>query len=132
MVSKAERRRSIFLTARTIFAGPTAQVRNRKAIAAVVTKHEAAFRTPSRQFGRDILIDVLSSLIENGIFESEIKAKLAFPELYQVSAARSLQHDASEQHAAQSEAEALDRLSLAHENDEEDQSDVPGDHIPGS
>ena len=62
----------------------------------------------SRKFGRNIVIDIIASLAEKGIFQSELKAKLAFPELYQVSAARSLQHDASEQEAARSEAKAFE------------------------
>ncbi|KAL8824418.1 MAG: hypothetical protein Q9191_005067 [Dirinaria sp. TL-2023a] len=124
MVSKAERRRSIFLTARRVFVGSSAQIRDRKAIAAVVAQHGAIFQKLNESFGKESVIGVLLSLLDNGIFDSELKAKLAFPELFQVSAVRSLQHDASEQHAAQSEAEAFDRISLANENGEEDDIDV--------
>lgn len=130
MVSKAERRRSIFLTAREVFVGPSAQIRDRKAIAAVFAKHEATFRELKKTFGEHIIIDVTSSLLRDGVFESELKAKLNFPDLFQVSAVRSLQRDASEQHAAQSEAETFDKISLANENGEEDDVDVDDNWKP--
>ena len=111
MVSKAERRRRIFLTARTIFTGPNSRIRDRKTISAVVAQHEDHFKQCNAAFAKNIVVDVINSLLEHGVFESELKAKLSFPELYQVSALRSLQHDASEKNAAKSEAEAIETLS---------------------
>ncbi|KAL8726082.1 MAG: hypothetical protein Q9181_006187 [Wetmoreana brouardii] len=131
MVSKPERRRSIFMTARTVFAGANARIRDRKSIAAVVADQESTFQPLKKRFGKESVIGVLLSLLENDIFESELKAKLAFPELYQVSAARSLQHDLSEQHAARSEAEALEAVSLAGDESEQDDSE-DDDYRPGS
>ena len=129
--TKAERRRSIFLTARRVFAGSSAQLRDRRAIAAIVGFHQDIFQDLNRTFGKESVIGVVISLLENGIFDSELKAKLAFPDLFQVSAVRSLQHDASEQHAAQSEAEAFDKISLANENGEQDDTNVDEDSEPG-
>ncbi|KAL8689884.1 MAG: hypothetical protein Q9218_004549, partial [Villophora microphyllina] len=97
-----------------------AQIRDRKAIAAVVARHGSTFQPLNKKFGYKVVIDVTLSLLENRIFESELKAKLAFPELYQVSAARSLQHDVSEQNAARSEVEALEAISLADDEDEQE------------
>lgn len=130
MGAKAERRRSIFLTAREVFVGSSAQIRDRKAIAAVFAKHEPTFRDLRKRFGENTIIDITWSLLRDGVFESELKAKLNFPELFQVSAVRSLQRDVSEQHAAQSEAEVFDKISLANENGEEDDIDVDDDSEP--
>ena len=127
MVSKPERRRRIFLTARTVFVGPSARVRDRKDIRPLISRHPDTFSQLNSAFGKDIVVDVICSLLESGIFESELRAKLAFPELYQVSAVRTLQHDVSEQNAARSEAEAIDRVSLAdpdiYQDDVDDQSE---------
>ena len=127
MVSKPERRRRIFLTARTVFVGPSAQFRDRKDIRPLISRHPDTFRQLNSAFGKDIVVDVIFSLLESGIFESELRAKLAFPELYQVSAVRTLQHDVSEQKAARSEAEAIDSVSHAdpdvYQDDVDDQSE---------
>lgn len=109
--SKSERRRRIFLAARTKFVGSSARIRDRAAIKTVISKDPATFQSLKQSFGDIVVVDIIWSLLDSGIFESELKAKLAFPELYQPSPARNLQHDASEQEAAQSEAEALDEAS---------------------
>ena len=109
--SKPERRRMVFLTARAVFFGDNAQIRDRSAVKTVLQRHTATFQQAIQDFGSNIVVDIIASLLENRIFESELKAKLAFPELYQVSAVRNLQHDASEQDAARSEAEALEEIS---------------------
>ena len=131
-VSKPERRRRIFLTARTVFVGVNAGLRQRKDVARCIAGHEPTFQLLIRAFGRDIITDVITSLLENGIFESELKAKLAFPELYQVSNVRSIQHDVSEQDAARSEDEALARVSQARSIPEEAGIDALDDYIAGS
>ena len=111
MPSKLERRRMIFLAARTVFVGTMARVRDRAAIKTLMSRHSAAFKSLKQSFGEIIVVDVIWSLLDSGIFESKSKAKLAFPELYQPSPARNLQHNASEQEAARSEAEALAEAS---------------------
>ncbi len=109
--SKPERRRRIFLAARTVFVGDTARVRDRTTIKTVISRHPATFQSLKQSFGEDSVVDLILSFLEKGIFESELKAKLAFPQLYQPTPARNLQHDVSEQEAARSEAEALDEAS---------------------
>lgn len=131
-VSKPERRRRIFLSARTVFAGVNAGIRQRKDVARCIAGHEQAFELLIRAFGRDIITDVIVSLLENGIFESELKAKLAFPELYQVSKVRSIQHAVSEQDAARSEDQALASVSQARSIPEEAGVDALDDYIAGS
>ena len=120
--SKPERRRRIFLAARTVFVGHEARVRDRAAIKAVISRHPAALKSLQQDFGEQTVVDIIWTLLDNGIFESELKAKLAFPELYQPSQARNLQHHASEQEVARSEAEALNEASRSdidiHERDQ--------------
>ena len=109
--SKPERRRKVFLAARATFSGANAQIRDRNVIIRVVSKNERPFREIFHQFTRPIVFDIIQTLLLNRVFESEIEAKLAFPELYSISAVRGLQHAASEQDAARSEKEALEDVS---------------------
>ena len=69
--------------------------------------------------------------MDQRVFESKLKAKIAFPELFQTSPARDVQRNESENNAARSAAEALEELTSASErgglgNDHE------GDNIPES
>ena len=118
---KSERRGRIFLAARTVFVGSTARVRDRTAVRTLLSQHPATFEPLKRSFGEEVVVSIVWSLIENGIFESELKAKLAFPKLYSPSPARNLQHDVSEQEAARSEAEALNEASRYHRDTHEDE-----------
>ena len=120
------------MTARTVFSGVNAGLRQRKDVARCIAGHQQTFQLLIQAFGRDIITDVITSLPENGIFESELKAKLAFPELYQVSNVRSLQHDVSEQDAARSEDKALADVSKAKSLPDEAVIDALDDYIIGS
>ena len=111
VISKSERRRRIFLAARETFNGPNGKIRDRNVMIRVISKNERPFRDAIQSFSRNIVYDVIHSLLTNQVFESELKAKLQFPELYSVSAVRGLQHDASEQEAARSEQVALEELA---------------------
>lgn len=61
--------------------------------------------------GHDAVIAILRSLLEGKIFESEIRAKIEFPELFRSSTIRDVQRQASEADAANSTAEALDEIT---------------------
>ncbi len=77
----------------------------------LISRHEWSFRNEVLHLGKQSVIDITLSLLRKQVFESEAKAKIVFPELFQVSAARSLQHDISEINAARSEAKAQEEVS---------------------
>ena len=108
---KVERRRQIFLIARAIFTGDKAQIRDKISVRSIVSEHDQTFSAVNQIFGRNIVIEVIFSLLNHQVFESELKAKEVFPELYQISAVRDLQHVVSENEAARSEAKALQDVS---------------------
>lgn len=56
----------------------------------------------------DEICDAVKELLEQGVFESTIKAKLCFPTLFQISPGRTAQRAESEAEAARSEAEAIE------------------------
>lgn len=107
----AERRYNVFLAARTIFTGHKAFIRDKLTVERLVTRHEWSFRKELLHLDKHAIIDITLSLLRKQVFESEVKAKLVFPDLYHVSAVRGLQHDTSERNAARSEAKAQEKFS---------------------
>jgi hypothetical protein len=107
--SSAERRR-VFLAYRTVFTGQYAQIRKPKRIKEIVQQHRRSFGSLTEDFGLDKVVDIIKVLLDQCVFESELKAKIAFPELFQTSAARDIQRNASENDAARSATEALEEM----------------------
>jgi hypothetical protein len=112
--SSADGRR-VFLAYRTVFTGPHAQIRKSKKVREVIEQHRGSFQPLVRDFGLDKVVDIVKALLDQRVFESELKAKIAFPELFQTSPARDVQRNESENDAARSAAEALEELTSASE-----------------
>jgi hypothetical protein len=127
--SAAERRR-VFLAFRPIFVGPNAQLRKSRKVRDVVTKHQRSFEPLLRDYGFDKVVNIIKVLLEQRIFESELKAKVAFPELFQLSAARDVQRTISENNAARSEAEALEEVEYLEDRADEGNDDLPDEETP--
>lgn len=113
--SSADGRR-VFLAYRTVFTGPHAQIRKSKKVREVIEQHRGSFQTLIRDFGFDKVADIVKTLLDQRVFESELKAKIAFPELFQTSLARDVHRNESENDAARSAAEALEELTSASEH----------------
>jgi hypothetical protein len=107
--STAEKRR-VFLAYRSLFSGDNANLRQAKPIRKLVNKHLSSFGALIKDFGSSKTVDILKALLEVRVFESDIQAKIAFPELFQTTPSRSVQRAAFENEAARSEAEALEEL----------------------
>jgi len=120
--SQADKRR-VYLTCRAIFAGNNAQLRRQKKIRDLVDEHKASLGPLIRDLGDNKVIDILKFLLEQGIFQSQVKAKIGFPELFQSSPARDVQRAASENDAARSTAEALEEIASLEEKDNETDED---------
>lgn len=111
----AKRRRNVFLAARAVFTDQKAFIRDRNTVEKLVSRHAWSFRKELLHLEKQPVIDMTLSLLRKQVFESEEKAKLVFPELYHVSAVRGMQHDASEENAARSEAKAQEEVSRSEE-----------------
>jgi hypothetical protein len=118
--STAEKRR-VFLSYRALFSGDNANLRQSKKIRKLVRKRSSSFGAIIKDYGSEKTVDILKALLEVRVFESSIQAKIAFPELFQVTPARDVQRATSENEAARSEAEALDELLLGSIVDERDE-----------
>lgn len=129
--TKEQRRQSIFRAARTVLIGSTVRANDRTAIKAILSKYPAKFESVVKMYGIDMVVQIISSLLDNGSFELESNAQPEIPKTHSLSAARDRQHDALEQEAAQSEAKALDEasrsdLAMYEGNQGDEQVDIPG------
>lgn len=86
----------------------------------MVQQHKRSYGSLRKEYGFEKIVNIINFRLEQRIFESELKAKTTFPELFQLSPARDVQRTASENNAARSEAEALEEIaSLEGKNGDE-------------
>lgn len=85
--------------------------------------HESSLFSLIRDCGPNAVVDILKNLLELGIFQSQVKAKIEFPELFQSSPARDVQRATSENDAARSEAAALEEITSSEGIDNEADGD---------
>lgn len=110
MAVSIEDQQRIFLAYRALFEGQNAYVRQPKAIRKIL-KSDSAMSSPLvRSLGFEKVLAVLKGLLEENIFSSELKAKQAFPVLYETSPEQDARHEASNAGAAREEAEALHEI----------------------
>jgi len=76
-------------------------LRKSKKVREVVEKHKSSFQPLIKEFGNDKIISILKELLAGRIFQSELRAKVEFPELFRSSPARtcSERHQKMMQHA---------------------------------
>jgi hypothetical protein len=130
--SEADKRR-IYLVCRPIFTGNNAQLRRQKKIRELVNKHKTSLAPLIRDFGTAKVVEILQILLESQTFQSDLKAKVAFPELFRSSPDRDIQRTESENNAARSVAEALEEIASADGVDNEpDQADDAVQVLPGA
>ncbi len=102
--------RTVYLAFKDVFKGPDAQPRNDKSIKKKVRKHEnhsEEIRALVKEHNIDNVGNSVKTLLEGDIFTSTLKAKIRFPELFDVSPAQSAERAASEAEAARNEADAI-------------------------
>ncbi|EAS29334.3 uncharacterized protein CIMG_08080 [Coccidioides immitis RS] len=102
-------RRRVYLACRAIFSGQNAQVRKARKVREIVEKRQATIPLV-KDFGIAKVVEILRLLLENGVFQSDLKAKVEFPELFHSFPDRDAQRTVTEKCAAQSVAEALDEI----------------------
>jgi len=108
--ASGEQRRLVYVQCRPIFSGQNAHQRKVKKITALV-EGSKSLQPLLRDIGKDKLLKVLQSLLDKGIFESELQAKVEFPDLFRPSPQREAQRHASELSAARFTAEVLSEIS---------------------
>ena len=115
--SIADKKR-VYLSCRAIFTGNNAQLRRQKKVRQLIDKRRSYLAHLLRDLGVAKVVEVSRILLENGVFESEFRAKVEFPELFVSTPDRDAQHAESEQNAARSVAEALEDIASLGDSEE--------------
>lgn len=108
--------RVVYLGLKNIFKGQKAEVRQLHAIQRLVTKHQnhAEVKDLIREHDIASVCSVARTLLTEQIFESTLKAKLRFPEVFDVSPTQSAEREASEAEAAKNESDAIRDAAQGH------------------
>jgi hypothetical protein len=103
--------RLVYLACQHIFRGSHSQVRKRKTVKNLIQENERALTDILRQYNIDRTCKVAKKLLEDKVFGSTYRAKIRFPELFDVSPTQSAEREASEAEAARDEANAVREVS---------------------
>ena len=81
-MTKAERRRKVFLEVRSVWGEESGQVRDRSQVSQFVARHKSRLEQVIRESNEASVIDTVFNFVREGILDSELRAKLTFPELF--------------------------------------------------
>ncbi|KAI0114084.1 hypothetical protein GGR51DRAFT_505449 [Nemania sp. FL0031] len=101
--------RVVYLALKNVFKGPNAEVRQLKVVRKLITKsqQDADVADLINAHNIDTVCNIARTLLTEEIFESTLKAKIRFPEVFDVSPAQSAEREASEAEAAINDANAI-------------------------
>jgi hypothetical protein len=111
MVQNDPDERLIYLACQHIFRGSNSQVRKLKTVKGIIRQNELALTDILREYDIDRTSSVAKKLLESKVFDSTLKAKIRFPELFDVSPTQSAEREASEAEAAREEANTVREIS---------------------
>ena len=109
--TKTAKRRRVYVHCRPIFSGDNALVRKPKSIKTLVDSNRASLQPLLNDKTEQQVMDILRHLLERRIFESEICAKVEFPDLFRPPSLRDTQRQAFEEDAARSTEEVWDSIA---------------------
>ncbi|RAL03041.1 uncharacterized protein BO80DRAFT_500793 [Aspergillus ibericus CBS 121593] len=115
--------RLVYLTCRHIFQGSNSSVRKRKQVMNLIHRNQPGLTDILREYNIDRTCNVVQRLLRDQVFQSSVRAKIRFPELFDVSPAQSADREASEAEAARDEANAVKEIS---------EREIPKDYRPNS
>ncbi|KAJ3952557.1 hypothetical protein N0V92_010994 [Colletotrichum tropicale] len=113
-----EERQRVYRTCRAIFSGDAALFRKPKKIKETLLHNRGSLKHVFQEFGEVKLADIVKQLLENRLFESDLRAKVEFPELFRTSPQQDAQREASEADAAKSVADCLGEIARFEEEEE--------------
>lgn len=108
---KEQRREDIFQAANPVFQGARILGEERDRINTRMSKYTAQFESVVRTYGRDMVVQIISSLLDNGKIAARSNVRLEVSKAHPPSTIRRRQQHALEEAAAQSEAKAMDEAS---------------------
>jgi len=107
--------RSVYLAFKHVFNGPDTQPQNDKAIRKKIRKYESEneeIQALIQEHNVKPLGNAIKALLEGDIFASTLRAKIRFPELFDVSPAQNAERALSEAEAAKAEADAIREVTV--------------------
>ncbi|KAF4908253.1 hypothetical protein CGCVW01_v012305 [Colletotrichum viniferum] len=113
-----EERQRVYRTCRAIFSGHAALFRKPKKIKETLLQNRGLLKHIFQEFDEVKLADIVKQLLENRLFESDLRAKVEFPELFRTSPQQDAQREASEVDAAKSVADCLGEIARFEEDEE--------------
>ena len=112
---KEQRRLQILQAACAVPTETIVWAKDRTTINSVTSKYPKLFGSVVKLYGRDMVVQIISSMFENGSLASEFNARPVLPKSHQPSVVPSVvrdrQHHALEREAANSEAKAQEEAS---------------------
>ncbi|CAG8905968.1 unnamed protein product [Penicillium salamii] len=103
--------RLVYLACQHIFCGSHSHVRRLKVIRSLIQENKPSLADILREHNIDRTIKVVKKLLEDQVFDNTLKAKIRFPELFDVSPTQSAEREASEAEAARGEASTVREIS---------------------
>ena len=119
MTCSIAEKRQIFLACKAIFTGPSASLRKTKTIQKRITSHQAALSTSIPNFEINRVTNIVQALLKEQVFQSDIKAKTEFPDLFTSSLTKNIKDNVFEAEAAHSAADILEEIAFTPEKDSE-------------
>ena len=114
--------RVVYLTLKNVFKGANAEVRQPKAIRKLIKKNQQQRDVADliRAHNIETICTTARTLLTEQVFESTLKAKIRFPEVFDVSPTQSAEREASEAEAAKHEAIAIKDAVQGHQENTQD------------
>ncbi|OHE97565.1 hypothetical protein CORC01_07180 [Colletotrichum orchidophilum] len=115
----------VYCACRAIFSGTDAQLRKKKKVREVLIKNRGSLTLLFASFGEEKTILMSQFLLENRAFESDLRAKVLFPSLFESTPQRDAEREASEADAVRSVANALNEMSQSEGDDDDEIESLP-------
>ncbi|GJC79767.1 hypothetical protein ColLi_02605 [Colletotrichum liriopes] len=117
MAHTTREHQQVYRMCRALFSGDGAQLRQKKPVRKVLVNNKNSLQPLFQGMGEEKLIKTVQFLLENRVFESELRAMAMFPDLFRTSPQRDAQREASEADAAKSVANALVDITQSEDDD---------------
>ena len=109
--------RLVYLHCASIFSGANGQVRRVKKISQLLEKHKTSIKILTKEFTLPAIAKIAKELLDEEIFESLPRAKLRYPELFQLTETQEAERAASEAEVVRIEAEAAQDIVLTSDDE---------------
>ncbi|KAE8373329.1 hypothetical protein BDV26DRAFT_301180 [Aspergillus bertholletiae] len=107
--------RQVFLACKAIFSGPNALLRKEKPIKKLITEHKSSLCKLIPGFDVNRVSLITKELLKDGVFQSEVKARLMFPNVPTPSMTKKREHGTCEGEATRTVIETVQEIEPVRE-----------------